>query len=151
MITLDIEGDPISWKRTGRRSICGKVLVYDRQAKEKEQTRWQLRSQYKEEPLTTALLADITIYRRIPKSTSKKRREQMLCGMIRPMTRPDSDNFSKYIQDSMTGIVYRDDAQIVDLYVHKFYSDRPRTKIKIKEYSYNRPQQACVGDDFNDF
>jgi Holliday junction resolvase RusA-like endonuclease len=151
MITLDIDGEPIPWKRAGRRSISGKIIVYDRQAKEKEQTRWQLRSQYKDEPKTTALLVDITFNVKIPKSTSKKRRRQMLSGMIRPITRPDSDNFSKYIEDCMTGIIYRDDSQIVDAYLHKRYSDRPSTKIKIKEYSFNSPPEPHMEHDFNNF
>ena len=38
----------------------------------------------------------------------------------------------KIVADSLNGIAYRDDTQIVDSMVRKFYSDRPRVQIIIQ-------------------
>jgi Holliday junction resolvase RusA-like endonuclease len=53
-------------------------------------------------------------------------------GVIRPITRPDCDNFAKVI-DALNGIVWRDDCQVVELTVEKFYSSRPRLELTAVE------------------
>lgn len=69
----------------------------------------------------------------IPKSASKKRRQEMLDRKIRPTKKPDFDNIGKVICDSLNGIAYRDDAQIVDSMVRKFYSDKPHVFVQIMD------------------
>ena len=71
----------------------------------------------------------------IPKSASKKKREMMLNGMIRPMKKPDFDNVTKAIADSLNQIAYKDDTQIVDCQCRKFYSENPRVEVIIQEVS----------------
>lgn len=75
----------------------------------------------------------IVAYYGIPKSTSKKKREQMLTGMIRPSKKPDMDNVVKIIADSLNRLAYRDDTQIVDCQVRKFYSEVPRVTVRISQ------------------
>ena len=75
----------------------------------------------------------IAAFYSIPKSASKKKRKQMEDGSIRPVKKPDMDNVVKSIADSLNGVAYRDDTQIVDCAVRKFYSDKPRVIITIKE------------------
>ena len=75
----------------------------------------------------------IAAFYSIPKSASKKKRKQMEDGSIRPVKKPDMDNVVKSIADSLNGVAYRDDTQIVDCAVRKFYSDKPRVVITIKE------------------
>ena len=72
-------------------------------------------------------------YYAIPKSVSKKKRQAMLDRKIRPTKKPDFDNIGKVICDSLNGVAYRDDAQIVDAQVRKFYSDEPRVVVSIRE------------------
>ena len=75
----------------------------------------------------------ILAFYEIPKSTSKKRREMMLNGMIRPTKKPDMDNVVKIIADSLNKLAYRDDTQIVDCQCRKFYSDTPRVEVIIAQ------------------
>lgn len=74
----------------------------------------------------------IYAYYGIPKSDSKKKSALKLQGAIRPVKKPDMDNVMKIVADSLNGVAYRDDTQIVDSMVRKFYSDRPRVQIVIQ-------------------
>ncbi len=71
----------------------------------------------------------------MPKSASKKKKAQMLEGTIRPTKKPDLDNVLKVIADSLNGIAYKDDSQIVDTVVRKFYSAVPRVIVTISSLS----------------
>lgn len=75
----------------------------------------------------------IVAYYSIPKSVSKKKRLLMLCHAIRPMKKPDNDNVVKVIQDALNLVAYRDDVQIVDCQLRKFFSDRPRVEVTIQD------------------
>lgn len=74
----------------------------------------------------------ITAYYEIPKSVSKKKRASMLAHRIRPRKKPDLDNVFKIVADSLNGIAYHDDSQIVDGMVRKFYSEEPRVVVTIQ-------------------
>lgn len=80
-----------------------------------------------------ALEMVIDAYYEIPKSTSKKKKELMVSGTIRPKKKPDADNCIKIIADSLNNVAYRDDTQIVDCRCRKYYSDEPRVEVTIKE------------------
>lgn len=69
----------------------------------------------------------------IPKSTSKKKREAMLAQQIRPTKKPDFDNIGKVICDSLNTVAYHDDSAVVDAQVRKFYSEKPRVEVIIKQ------------------
>ncbi len=60
----------------------------------------------------------------IPVSKPKKWREAAAAGLIRPISKPDWDNFGKCL-DSMNMVVWIDDAQIVDGRVVKIYHAEP--------------------------
>ena len=81
----------------------------------------------------TQLRADIYAYFPIPKSTSKKKREEMERGLILPTKKPDTDNIAKAILDALNGLAYYDDAQIVYLQVSKRYSNEPRAVVFIDD------------------
>ena len=69
----------------------------------------------------------------IPASKSKKIKEQMKQGILRPTKKPDMDNVIKAIADSLNNIAYHDDTQIVDCQIRKFYSEQPRIEVSITE------------------
>ena len=73
----------------------------------------------------------IMAYFTIPASASKKKQKQMEDGEIRPAKKPDMDNIIKVVADSLNQIAYRDDAQIVDCQLRKYYSRQPRIEISI--------------------
>lgn len=76
---------------------------------------------------------EMKFYMQIPKSTSKKKRDLMLRHGILPDKKPDYDNMAKSITDALNGIAYRDDSQIVEAHIYKYYSEEPRTEVIIKE------------------
>lgn len=79
------------------------------------------------------LKVKITAFFEIPKSTSKKKKIQMLDNQVLPMIKPDTDNIAKGILDSLNGIAYVDDKQVVQLEVNKFYSTLPSVEVTIEE------------------
>ncbi len=85
------------------------------------------------ERLEGALKLTVNAFFSIPKSTSKKNKEKMLQGEIRPTKKPDWDNVGKIISDALNEMAYKDDCQIVDGAVRKWYSDNPRVEVEITE------------------
>lgn len=79
------------------------------------------------------LSMDITAYYQIPQSKSNKQKELMRSGAVRPTITPDGDNLLKAIADSLQGIAYRDDKNIVECTVRKFYSDTPKCIVEISD------------------
>ena len=69
----------------------------------------------------------------IPASASKRKKSDMLAGIIRPKKKPDCDNVVKIIWDALNGIAYRDDAQIVICSIEKRYAAIPHIDITITE------------------
>ncbi len=66
----------------------------------------------------------------IPESWSKKKRALALAGEIKPIGRPDLDNYIK-ILDALNGIVWKDDSQIVEISAFKYYGEKPRLFLDI--------------------
>lgn len=83
-------------------------------------------------PLKSNLKLEIVFYMGIPLSRPKKWQERAKAGLERPHKK-DLDNLIKLVWDSMNGIFYYDDRQIIELSAKKFYSDTPRTEVIIKE------------------
>ena len=75
----------------------------------------------------------VKAYYPIPKSTSKKKKVQMLQGVLLPDKKPDCDNILKCIADSLNTIAYDDDKQIVHMDIEKYYGEEPRTEVTLKE------------------
>ena len=82
----------------------------------------------KDEPIYIKILAGFPI----PKSTSKKRTNQMLSGTILPTKKPDADNISKCILDALNNIAWHDDSQVVGLEVKKIYTSDPGVTVFVR-------------------
>lgn len=84
----------------------------------------------------------VVAYYPIPSSKSKKQQRLMEDGVIRPTTKPDSDNILKIVADSLNQIAYKDDAQVVDAQIRKFYSRRPRVVVSIRPAAVPDPLEG---------
>lgn len=86
-----------------------------------------------EKPLILLVIAD----REVPASWSKRERQAALDARILPTGKPDWDNHGK-ITDALNGIVWRDDAQVIDARVIKRFHARPALTIVVREYVEQR-------------
>lgn len=135
MIRLTIPGEPVAQGRP-RFSRRGQfVSTYDppKSKAYKEYVKQIVRQELHIEPLTGPVKVDVKVYRGIQKTGSKLIKRQKQYGIIRPTVKPDTDNYYKAVSDALTGIVWVDDNQIVDMHVSKWYSDTPRVEIEVEE------------------
>nr|DAD69563.1 MAG TPA: Endodeoxyribonuclease RusA [Myoviridae sp. ctbwh6] len=131
-----IYGEPQGKGRPRFSTVCGHVktrtpdqtVIYENLVKTEYRNQSGVRF-----PDDAMLDVRVMAYYTIPKSISKKKRQAMLDHKVRPTKKPDFDNIGKVICDSLNGIAYRDDAQIVDAQVRKFYSDTPRVVVIITD------------------
>ena len=78
------------------------------------------------------LQANINALYGIPKSATKKERQSMIDGGIVPTKKPDCDNIIKIILDSLNGMAYDDDKQVVSVRFNKVYTDgEPKVCVQI--------------------
>jgi Holliday junction resolvase RusA-like endonuclease len=84
-------------------------------------------------PLDCAVDFTLRVYFQIPVSWSKRKKDSCRRGLIRPTVTPDVDNLCKASADALTGIVMRDDKFIVMARIEKWYSDRPRVEMEVRE------------------
>jgi Holliday junction resolvase RusA-like endonuclease len=73
----------------------------------------------------TPVFLEATFYFARPASLSKKR--------ILPTVKPDCDKLARGLFDSITGIVFEDDSQVVELLAKKGYGLPERTEVKVRE------------------
>lgn len=79
-----------------------------------------------------AIALVVYAYYPIPKSASKKARQNMLVGNKPPTVKPDIDNVVKCICDALNKVAYNDDNQIVCMLAMKKYSECPGIEVAIK-------------------
>ena len=85
-------------------------------------------------PVTGAVVLSLKIYRAMPKSMSKAKREAALAGQLRPTTKPDVSNVLKGVEDALKGLWYADDSQIVGYgEIGKWYAESPRIEVTMTE------------------
>lgn len=76
--------------------------------------------------------AHISVFLAVPQAFSKKKRKEALEGIIKPTRKPDVDNAAKSVLDSLNGISFHDDAQIVSLRVDKAYGNESWVDVELK-------------------
>jgi len=86
-----------------------------------------------QEPFETHVKMSLYMVFKVPKSASKKNRELMLNGTIRPTKKPDIDNIIKSVADGLNGLAYLDDKQIVEIKAIKWYGENPRINVVISK------------------
>src|SRR5258708_29012107 len=81
-----------------------------------------------EGPLAVVVIATMPI----AASWSKKRQQLAATNIERPTKKPDADNIIKML-DSFNEVVWRDDAQMVDVHILKYYGDRPALHVTVEQ------------------
>jgi len=138
--TFQILGDP---KAQGRPRFCRRgnfVGAYD--PKDSRQYKDNISAQISaQKPVyigegAICLEAEFILAR--PKTLPKK--------VVDHTKKPDLDNLLKAVKDAMTGIVWRDDSQVVSLIARKDYGPTPGIKVVVKHErtatSIDRPREA---------
>ena len=128
MITIEIEGNPVPYAAPR----VTKFGTFDRKKQDKDQTKWQIRSQYRSPPIAGAVCVDYVFFMPIPKNTSSVKRRQMLNGVIKHDKKPDTSNLVKLYEDCIKNIAIQDDSNVYSFSAKKVYAEKPGVLIRIK-------------------
>ena len=116
--------------KTGRAFTPGDTISYEN---------W-IKCCYKEQDgkyLDGPIRARIEVYYQIPKSYTKGKRLACKHNITPPCKKPDIDNCIKVILDSLNGIAYKDDSQIVEVIaVKKWTEGIERLEFILEEVTY---------------
>lgn len=127
MFIFEILGKPIPQKQTQR----GKGHFFNPNSKDIKRIQWQIKPYFLQDPLLGPVQLDLAFFFPIPLKTPKAKKRQMLNQIIHHIKTPDADNCAYLITNALKEIVYKDDSQIIDLYIHKRYGEEPKTVIKV--------------------
>ncbi len=130
-ITLDVEPKGQMRPRFFSAGKFQKTYKHEKQKAEESKLLGLLYQHAPQKPLECAVELKIVAYMPIPKSWPKWKRASAMEGSLRPDKKPDADNLTKMILDVFNGIFWRDDKQVVDISVKKYYSHSPRWEIEI--------------------
>lgn len=83
-----------------------------------------LQNEWQGPPMEGPVWVNLTFQLLKPPSVPKKR--------THPVVKPDVDKLSRAVLDAMTGIVFRDDAQVVRLYATKDYAEEGGVQIWVE-------------------
>ena len=132
-VTVVLLGHPIAWARPRPRPGGGYI---NPQIQRDNTTALQVVAMQEmagRAPFDEPLRMDIEAQFEIPPSWSRRRREGALRGDERPAKKPDLSNCIKQIEDAFNGIIFRDDALIVEYgRARKVYSDQPKIVVTIQ-------------------
>ena len=128
---FEILGKPIG---KGRPRL-GKYGTYtpEKTANYETLVKWTFANEFKDfKPMERAVKAKITAIFAVPKSYSKKQRQELL-NTVNYTKKPDVDNIAKIILDSLNGLAYQDDSQVSCLLVMKGYGEQEKVIVELEE------------------
>ena len=136
---LILLGKPVA-KARARAYPRGKhIMFYDPQTDLKQDVRRQFHRFVLESVEASALAqaaaftVDWYFYLPVADSCPAALRNAKLWGFDLPNHKPDYDNLEKFYLDCANGILWRDDAMVIDAGAHKRYSSQPRIEVTIME------------------
>lgn len=136
MVQFIVNGQPIGKGRPRFAMKGGRVNAYT-PPKSKHYER-QIEKDYKLAggqmfPDDVPVKITVRIALRMPASASRKKREAMRGGLIRPLVKPDTDNVIKSVLDGLNGVAYADDKQVTCVRAVKVYDDVPHITVTVDE------------------
>lgn len=131
-VVVELAGEP---RGKGRPRFTRSGIAYTPKETRQYETALRLAAQAAmrgAEPITGPLRVQITAAFSVPKSWHKGKQLTALADVVKPTGRPDWDNVGK-VTDAFNGVVWRDDAQLVDVRVTKKYSTSPRLTVEVEQ------------------
>jgi len=136
MIEFFVPGKPQALKRHRTyRMPNGKTVRVDPSGAAKDDFLAKAMEHRPEEPFRGPIALDVTCYFPRPKShygTGKNANRLKDSAPTFHASAPDADNILKFIGDSLNGIFWCDDKQIVSAAIRKLYSPRSGIQVYIK-------------------
>ncbi|MBQ8044123.1 MAG: RusA family crossover junction endodeoxyribonuclease [Clostridia bacterium] len=134
---LEIKGQPVG-KGRPRFNRYGATYTPDKTKDYEEYVKVCYKNKYniKQTPTEKPLKAKITAFFEVPTSYSNKKKKELI-GQPHAK-KPDIDNISKIILDSLNGLAYKDDNQIVELEVKKLYGEEAKVILELEDVSNNK-------------
>lgn len=135
MYEFEVPGEIVGKARPRMNTYTGKAYTPTKTKNYEYGIRqWFILKYPKFEQIENRVNVTIIAYFDIPKSTSKKKVQEMLDGNISPTKKPDIDNIVKIILDALNKFAFKDDTQVTKLTVEKIYAKTPKVYVKIEEY-----------------
>ena len=132
-ISFTIPGKPIAKGRPrfARRGKFTKTYTPKETANYETLIKYAAMEHVPEQLWTGPVEMHIKVYKPMLKSFSKKKADLALSGELRPLSKPDWDNYGKIFGDALNEVIYKDDSQIVSATVEKYYGDPPRVEVTL--------------------
>ena len=131
-----VKGEPVPQGRPRFASVQGRfVHAYDpkKSVTYKNLIKWHIRQfqmQYPSVPeLKENIFLELNVFRPIPASFTKKKRQLIADNKLFPNTKPDTDNYVKTVLDAANGMLFKDDSAVIGILARKYYSDAPRIEV----------------------
>jgi Holliday junction resolvase RusA-like endonuclease len=129
-VEFEIDFDPVPWAspKLGRGHH-----VYDIRDRDKSHIRYLIRQAYDLLPIPGYVVLHLMFFFPLPASASKKKRAQMLAGLIMP-TKCDTTNCQKLFEDCLKGHVFEDDRFVVGNISFKHYAEKGSVIVRVTPY-----------------
>lgn len=135
--TVSGKQKPAGSKTAFRNRHSGKIVLVDSSGAEGKMWRTIVQDAAKQvirHQMIGALRLEVTFYMARPKNHYRANGELKSAFLdVRPIGRPDTTKLLRALEDALTGIVWRDDAQVVEQYAQKIYADTYTTIVTITE------------------
>lgn len=139
LIAFTIPGVPVAQPRARATAINGQARMYEAPKSSpihafKAATRISFADAFHDAPIECPVSVSIVCVFPRPKSMTKKTRPNLRCWKD---SKPDADNLAKSVCDSLNGLAWRDDSQVVKLVVEKHIAsgdEQPRVEVEIRSF-----------------
>jgi Holliday junction resolvase RusA-like endonuclease len=141
MIKFTVYGTPVAQGRPRFSTQGGSPRAYDpKKSNDFKKYVKLVASQHRPESLLEGpLQLLVKVYKPTLQSFSKKKKVDAESGALRPVTKPDVDNYVKGIKDACNKVIWKDDSQVVELSASKWYSETPRIEVMVKPIDIKLP------------